>query len=333
MAKKNSIPALPEIMTMIKQPNRVTSAKYDYTLLQQKVMLFILKQLQEPINELVKDKQKTVQQLELFRASDYVEINIPLKEISKSPSEYKELVQTIQALRKIDLVFEKKDASSGVSVTVYTGLILETIVPQSKYKPSVKITMNHDVAKALVNIDGGYTKYAFEIAFNAKSKYTSRIYQLISRWKDKGGYTVSLDAFRDWLVLGDKYKDWRDLKRRVLDPVREELLACSSDVWFEVDAVKESTIIKSLRFKIITSAERTHDLKLKDNVINMMKMHFNMNGESIDQLRAILSLPVLMPEFQMKLQELHSEMNKRGNIDNVPAYVVASMKNHFKGRF
>lgn len=37
----------------------------------------------------------------------------------------------------------------------------------------------------LLNVDKGFTQFIKEIAFNASSKYTIRLYMLISSWKIK----------------------------------------------------------------------------------------------------------------------------------------------------
>lgn len=327
---EKSIPILPQVanLTMVRQPNRVTAAKYNYTLVQQKVLFYIIKSLQNPINELLKDKNKTLSQLELFKA-EHVLINIPLKEICKTPSEYKEVIETIKQLRKIDVTFPKKD-KNGVQGTFVTGLITEAFIPEQKYKSEIKISLNHEVAQYLVSLDGGFTKYAFEIAFNAKCKYTPRIYQLICRWADMGGYTMPINEFRDWLVLEDKYKDYRDLRRNVLLPAYQELHK-GSHVWFEFDKVMDGKSVSHIKFKIITNEETKHLEKLRDSCIEMMKRHLGMNKDHIDQLLPLISDLTNAKELQSKLVELHSFINK-SQVENIPAYALAALKNHFKNK-
>jgi hypothetical protein len=323
-----SIPILPQVvnLTMVRQPNRVTAAKYNYSLIQQKVLFYIIKSLQDPINQLLKDKNKTFNQLELFK-QDHVLINIPLKEISKTPSEYKELIETIKQLRKIDVTFPKKD-KDGVQGTFVTGLITEAFIPEQKYKSEVKISVNREVAGYLVSLDGGFTKYAFEIAFNAKCKYTPRIYQLVCRWADVGGYTMPINEFRDWLVLGDKYQDYRDLRRNVLLPAYKELHK-GSHVWFEFDKVMDGKSVSHIKFKIVTNEEAKHLEKLKDSCINMMKMHLGMTKDHIDQLLPLINDLNNVSALQSKLVELHSYINK-SQVENIPAYALKALKNHFK---
>ena len=62
----------------------------------------------------------------------------------------------------------------------------------------------------LLNVDKGFTQFIKEIAFNASSKYTIRLYMLISSWKNKGGFSIDMGKFRKWLKLENKYNDYKD---------------------------------------------------------------------------------------------------------------------------
>jgi len=48
---RSSTIALPEMLTMIRQPNSVTNAKYNYTLIQQRVFISLIKELQTAITQ------------------------------------------------------------------------------------------------------------------------------------------------------------------------------------------------------------------------------------------------------------------------------------------
>src|ERR1035437_4880301 len=149
-------------------------------------------------------------------------------------------------------------------------------------------------------LNQGYTNFAYEIAFNAKNKYSARIYQLISRWKDKGGFKMSIDEFRDWLVLGDKYTNFAQLKRRIIDPAYKELYK-KADTWFEVAKVeKEGKAVKYLHFKIITVEELGTFNKKKDQILNMLKMHFGFTADHITKVMPVLMAAHNLSRIEMK---------------------------------
>ena len=46
---------------------------------------------------------------------------------------------------------------------------------------------------------------------------------LISSWKEKGGFSIYVDRFRKFLKLEDKYPEFKDLYKRVIRPVYDDL--------------------------------------------------------------------------------------------------------------
>lgn len=340
MTKKNAamIPQLPQIMTMIKQPNRVTNARYDYTLLQQKALLIILTAMQEFIDAQLGAKGPI--QLNFFNpTAKSIELRLPLKSLAKKPTEYNELINTFEALRSISIEFPYKD-KDGLNYKLFTGLIEQFAVPVStpgegeekkKYRKDIIIWINRSLAERLVLIDGGYTKFHLEVALNAKCKYTPRIYQLMCKWKDKGGFQMKIEDFRDWLVLGDKHRDYKDLKKNILVPTHKELYQ-KADVWFEVDKVMDGTRVSGLRFKIITNDSLKQADMQKDNVINMLKTHFFFTSAHVEEIRYIFSKPHLILPLNNKLLELHEFLGKTQGIADIPAYTLKTLKNAFKNK-
>ena len=148
MSKKNT-PMIPQIMTMIKQPNRVTNARYDYTLLQQKALLIILTAMQEFIDAQLGNKGPV--QMQIFNPTDKsIELRLPLKSLAKKPTEYNELINTFEALRKISIEFPYTD-QNGKKFILFTGLIEKFALPEAnpngpadkkKYRKEIIIWLN-----------------------------------------------------------------------------------------------------------------------------------------------------------------------------------------------
>src|ERR1022692_2325278 len=88
-SRSNTI-ALPQMMTMIRQPNSVTNAKYDYTLTQQRVFLSIIKHLQTSIIQ-HNNNGIPIGQLALFMEyQDLVKFALPMKDLCKDKRYYAE---------------------------------------------------------------------------------------------------------------------------------------------------------------------------------------------------------------------------------------------------
>jgi plasmid replication initiation protein len=321
--------AIPEILTMIRQPNSVTNARYDYSLTQQRVFIAVIRELQSIITQ-YNNKSVPFSQLSLFKENkENVRFVLPLKEICKDKSYYSEAIDAVEKIANIPFRFATKNPTTGED-SLRVGGLFTAYVP-NKYDRSITIEMPKDVAKQLIMLEYGYTSFAYEIAFNAKNKYTIRIYQLISRWKDRGGLKVSLKEFREWLSLGDKYEDFAQLKRRVIDPAHAELHQ-KADCWFEVDKVeREGKAVKFLHFKIITLNEVGRFNKLKDDNYQLLKMHFAFTDKHFEKIRPILDSIYNVDRLRAKILELGQFVKQTDtHIGDIASYAVKAIINEFK---
>lgn len=327
-SRSNTI-ALPEMLTMIRQPNSVTNAKYNYTLIQQRVFISLIKELQAAITQ-HNNGGVPLGQLSLFiENKDLVKFDLPLQEICKNKNHYAEALDAIEKIANIPFRFATKNPSTGEDTWRLGGLF--TAYAPLKYERLLTVEMHRDVAKHLIMLNNGYTSFAYEIAFNAKNKYTVRIYQLISRWKDRGGLKISVDDFKDWLGLDEKYNDYFDLKRRVIDPAYNELYE-RSDCWFEISQVeKEGKAVKYLHLKIITLNDVSKYNTLRDNNYQMLKMHFGFTDKHFEQVRPILQSINLVEHLRSKILELWTFVKETDtHIGDLPSYAVTSIINEFK---
>src|ERR1035437_10946776 len=119
--KENNYAMLPELITMVRQPNRVTNAKYDYTLTQQRILLRIMKELQDTITKF--DKGTPEQQLNLFKESEHeLFLRIPLKDVCKDKSYYDEVRVALEQIANIPVQFAGVDPLTGESAKRIGGL-------------------------------------------------------------------------------------------------------------------------------------------------------------------------------------------------------------------
>ncbi len=330
MAKKN-YPMLPQISTIIRQPNRVTNAKYDYTLLQQKVLSYIMKELQGHIQFQLANKV-SYQQLALFSEDNKVEIKIVLKDIAKHHQDYDTIIDSIRDIRTVEINFPVKD-QAGKRFIKYTSLLSDVIVPEDrKHVKEVFVTLEKSVAKELLNIQEGHTKYVYEIISKSTCKYTPKVYTYICRWRDKGGVKILYSEFREMLgIAPDKYKEWKDFKKRVINEVQAELTE-KADVWFEVELEKTNQE-RYLAFKIITSEDLQMLNTKRDAVMELLRHHFYFKENHFKAVAIYLIRPNVYQDLFEKLISLRDYMSQNGaNIKDVPAYVIKSIQKDFKHR-
>lgn len=327
MAEK-IFPMIPKLTSM-KQPNKVTYASYDYTLIQQKVLTYIIYYLQQSINEQVKNKIN-VSQLDLFKNTDKIQIPLILRDFA-THGNYKHVIDSVKLMASTLIKFPEKRDKNGITYYNEGHLISNILTPKVSYKKEIIVLIDKDVATDILNVERGFTRFAFEISFNTKNKYTGRIYQIICRWRDTGGFRMKYSELRDTLGIDDnKYKDWSDFKKRVIKDVQLELNE-RADVWFEVEMEKGEDG-QYLNFKVITSELMSVYKKQKEQILTILKVHLGYNESDYKSISIYLLKPHLYIDLMQKLIQLAEHVKSNNEIASIPAYVNASIIKEFKHR-
>jgi plasmid replication initiation protein len=280
-------------------------------------------------------------QLELFsRDESVIRLSVPLGYIA-TPAQYAKVRESAKQLAGVVVSLKKTDEQTGEKYLRFTGLFSEVQVPmETKRSSYLTIEIKKDVAKMLIEIDRGvnnrpknYTGFNLQIANSGKNKYTSRIYKLISSWKEKGGFYMTLNEFRDWLQLDNKYNDYSDIKKRILLPVQEELKE-KADCWFNCSEGnferKEGKKVVGLHFKVITPEFEETQRKISNNVKGMLKLHFKFTDDHLKQLAPIFNRNIDINRIQYKILQLNEQIREKSNkISNPQAYIIRSLLNEF----
>jgi Initiator Replication protein len=330
----------PDLKTIIYQPNKVTKAIYDYSLIQEKVFNTIMFYLQDAIQGRMKGNDYT--QLSLFKVDgdNYIKLNIPLKVITKYPQQYPNIIKSLIQLSTIPVTFPFYDEKRKENRIAFSGLITGDFPEKSSYKSTITIIMRREIAKLLIDIDIdnyrrpiNYTKYVFEIAQSAKNKYTPRIYKLISSWKVKGQFTISLEEFRKWLGVEQKYKFYRDIKVNILLPVQKELIK-KADCWFNCDEddflVKNGRIVTHFNFKVFSNDFNEKEEKLRDYAKYLLIDHYNFAEEDFLKINSIFQSSNNIASILEKIAYVQDVIrNSKPPITNVKNYIQTALLNEF----
>jgi Initiator Replication protein len=342
--KRQKVIMLPEIINYIQQPNRVTEASYDYTLVQKKILTAVIYYLQEAIKNRLNGQ--SYEQLQLFKDSpnDKIHLKIPLRELTASKQYYHDVRESAKMLASIVVKLSGKDPFTGKTGSYFTGLMSVFIPDDYKYDRYMVIEIEKEVAKRLMEIEKNdrgipinYTRLAYEIIMRSKNKYTPRIYEMISSWKKKGGFVIALDEFRSRLMLGDKYITYKDLKARVLKPAYDELYE-KADCWFNCLAkdfeVRKGKTVTHLNFKIIVPELKEMNEVKRNSTIEMLRAHFQFKEEHFSAISTILDNPDNLDKLNYKLIDLNeviqSKKHTGDHIALIPNYIVSSVLNYFK---
>lgn len=337
-AKRKQILMLPELKDVIVVPNRVVESHYDYTLFQERILNNVLFYLQEAVKVTLKGGDYT--QLSLFRSSEEsIKIDIPLRSIAR-PDQYPEVRASAQALAGVVVKVPVRDERTGRRMISFQGLFSAIAVPEEARRSSfITVTIAKDVANLLVRIDQkegrpqNFTSFFLQVANSASNKYTSRLYKLISSWKNKGGFYMPIETFREQFNLTDKYSDFSELKKRVLVPVAKELRE-KADCWFEVAdktlVKREGKKVVGLNFKIITPAFDELRSKQLESIYHLLRTHFKLTEDHLKQLEPVFKKDFNAEAIQYKILELYEYIRaNKTSIGNSTAYVIKSLLNQF----
>ena len=332
--------------TEVFQSNRITEGRFvGFTLIQSRVLVCIMKQLQVPIKSSMSAISSGTegQQLEMFKLntvnSESMQIAIPLKEIGK-PFQYKEIYESIEQMMSLKIKVKPLLSKENFKIAV----LINAIEMSKKINGTsvVFIQIMREVANELIyvekNIKGQpiYTKYLYEVAMNASNKYTYKLYWLISSWKVKGGFHKTLKELYNFLgISDDEYPEYTDFKRRVLIPIQKDLEK-KSDCWFNCKEkgfeVKNGRKVIALNFKIIVPILEEQLNERKDYIRNLLIMHYGFKETHINALQPILGPSIGLAETTViinKMLELRgvieAKQGTKEQVNDIATYTLTSL--------
>jgi len=338
--KRKKILIVPGICKFIYQPNRVTNAVYSYSLIQERLLNALIFYLQEAIKERMDGHDYTKMVLfQEFQNDQIYRFKIPLKEIS-TPQNYAHVKESLKKLASLVVEIPYLDEHTKKQMMRYTGLIRVNVPKNNERTSHIEVEIEKRVARLLIEIDMNkegqpinYTRFEYQIAQNASSKYTSRIYKLLCSWRSKGGFIMRIDDFRQWLGIEAKYKYYNDIKKYILIPVQEELFE-KADCWFNCNdptfAIKDGNSVTRLNFKVITPEFFEQEGKKIDYIRYMLKNYYYFTDKNVEALKSILcgSNSQKIITKLLSLNEYISDKNN--NITNIPSYVIKAIRNEFE---
>ncbi len=248
------------------QPNRVTMMRYAVTELEENLFTLVMDSFQK---ELYKG-----QMMDRNLWGEPV-INLNLKEISprQKPAD------TFKSLKNIDIrkfAYTYISPKNGKEIEV-NGVIFPTIAKSGNF---VQVKINTDALPYLLWLGetGGEKTYFNKIAaLTLIGGHSKRLYKMLSSWKKAGGWRIKIDDFKDKLKVNYAL---RDLKKKVLEPAKEELLNNEkSDIWFEYTTETS----KELKDKL--SAEGKRGRQAHDQLVFKIFTRYKSNDERLEDLR------------------------------------------------
>ncbi|MBR1557179.1 MAG: replication initiation protein [Prevotella sp.] len=167
----------------------------------------------------------------LFKASDFSKngkdlfIPMKLKDFHVSPAHYKQLRSALEILPIIPVAIPFEDGQKRKYRRITH--LCDVYIPEeseTKIRNYVNITIEEEVAKRLITMKFGFGEAGRKASQNLSSKYSKRIYDLLSTYKNLGGYTISTMEFKRMCGIANKYKNrWNKVEENILLLSKKEI--------------------------------------------------------------------------------------------------------------
>lgn len=282
------------------QPNKVTNARYQFSEREENILTLMISAIQDHMT----DKKHI--QTDLFNQPM---ITIDTNEFGeKTKAKYWEAALSMR-LKTFDFEYTNQNGN----VEEVAGVLITT-ARNEKQTSLIHLVINAWAVPYLVYVGKGvgFTSYNKAIAISLRGEYTKRLYKLCKRWENRGGFSMSLDEFREMLMLENKYSKLKDLKKWVLDKSKERLQA-NADIYFNYSLAK---IGGSRSYNQINFTIHGNNKKLKQGQkTDMYTLVYNMLCISYPNHKSSLAMDITdrLTQVPSKFEEMYRRMKKLKN--------------------
>lgn len=255
---------------IISQDNALTSARFEYTTLERNIFYSVLKVLsKEPKHKYI------VSVADMQRATG----------VTNNYSKYTEA--TKQLLSRVYEIKEKDGNLLQVSMFSHCRYL--------KGQGLIEIGMSPEIHPYIFNLKNNFTHFQLDVALGLSSKFSKRMYEILSQWKtfNKGEKTFDLKELQLMLNIYDEKKDkgnytWAMFEKRVLKVAQKDLnnKELNSDISFTYKGNKTGRKFVSITFKINTkSFQKTIDFEDdKARMYGVLVNNFQLNKKQAEKV-------------------------------------------------
>ena len=220
---------------LIRQHNFLTTARYEMSALEKNIIYMMLAQL--------RDDDPWERQYE-----------IPIQTLQEKKGvriRREELLSAAKKLITRGLTIYHEDQKEFITI----GILVSANYGKEEKRNHLVLEFDQKLYPFLTNLKHRFTTYRLQAALNLKSKYSKRIYEMFSQFKDTGVMKVSLKELKTRLGLIDsktgkeRYTEFGLFTSKVLDIAQREL-AQHTELRFNYTARKTGKKYTDLEFKI-----------------------------------------------------------------------------------
>lgn len=220
---------------LIKQHNFLTTARYEMSALEKNIVYMLIAQLDDvnPWGAKYEVSIRTLQEKKGVRIHRERALSAAKKLISRGITIYHE------------------DQKEFISI----GILSSANYGQAEKKDYLILEFDQKLFPFLVNLKQRFTIFRLKAALELKSKYSKRMYEMLSQFKDTGIMRISLKELKTRLGLiavdtgEERYTEFKLFTGKVLDVAQKEL-AQHTEIRFSYTSRKTGKKYTDLEFKI-----------------------------------------------------------------------------------
>src|SRR5699024_4305748 len=212
---------------LVTKSNILIEGNYSLTITEQKIILYL-------VSKVGIDDQ------------DFAIYELPIKDFfnllgySGQPK-YTEIRKITKNL--MGKVLELKD---GSKIKQFSWL---SYVEYDQYNGRVKLSFDQRLKTYLLQLKKEFTSYRLKNVMDLKSGYSIRMYEILKKWQKVKQIEIDLKKLRKMTGVYNKYKEYHNFKKRVLNPSKKEIND-KTDINFHFKEIKKGRKVVSICFFI-----------------------------------------------------------------------------------
>jgi len=248
---------------LLRQDNRITMARYELSLIEKRVMYYVLKEIRKQF--VLEDNG----QRDLF--NDLI-VTMNSSQLVKEvyPDHSKEVKQALKSLRLRSFEYDNGEPEESDEHHWFeVGFINWS---EWNKGGTVEVQISKKILPFYVELTSRYTEYSLLVAMGLKSKWSQRMYELCAQWRAAGGFQIKVEDLKTMFRLDTSYQRYAAFKERVLEVAYKEIKSLydngQCDLYFNYGENKDGRAVNTLSFKIVSKqTEETLSLQDLDYII------------------------------------------------------------------
>lgn len=203
----------PETNSLVVQPNELVRASYDMTVNEKRLLAIALSKLHN-------DSRREVDQGFLISFT-YEEWNRTFKQNQNLSQVF--TTANLRKMKSIGYEASFADTDNKREALLVGNWFSRVIKIKDNGKKRIEVELDINTSKMIEKMDTCFTAYKLLEIAKLKTFHTVRLFELLMQFKHTGQLVIFLDEFREAIGVVDKYPNYYNLKRRIIDPALADI--------------------------------------------------------------------------------------------------------------